>query len=76
MEITRPTSLAEALEARAEDPGANLLAGGTDLMVEVNSGHSRPEHVIALRRCASRLSTSSAEMICRAKESGVTATSS
>lgn len=52
MEITRPTSLAEALEARAEDPGANLLAGGTDLMVEVNFGHSRPEHVIALRRIA------------------------
>ncbi|MCP4964249.1 MAG: xanthine dehydrogenase family protein subunit M [bacterium] len=52
MEITRPTSLVEALEARAEDPGADLLAGGTDLMVEVNFGHSRPEHVIALRRIA------------------------
>jgi len=52
VEITRPTSLVEALEARAEDPGADLLAGGTDLMVEVNFGHSRPEHVIALRRIA------------------------
>ena len=50
MEITRPTSLVDALEARASDPGANLLAGGTDLMVEVNFGHARPEHVIALRR--------------------------
>mgnify|MGYP001817182528 CR=1 FL=1 len=50
MEITRPTNLADALEARAEDPGSELLAGGTDLMVEVNFGHARPQHVIALRR--------------------------
>ena len=50
MEITRPTNLADALEARAADPGADLLAGGTDLMVEVNFGYARPEHVIALRR--------------------------
>lgn len=50
MEITRPTSLADALEARGADPGADLLAGGTDLMVEVNFGYARPEHVIALRR--------------------------
>ena len=50
MEITRPNNLADALEARAGDPGSDLLAGGTDLMVEVNFGHARPEHVIALRR--------------------------
>ena len=50
MEITRPTSLSDALEARADDPGADLIAGGTDLMVEVNFGHAKPEHVIALRR--------------------------
>ncbi|MCP3996770.1 MAG: xanthine dehydrogenase family protein subunit M [bacterium] len=50
MEITRPTSLSDALDARADDPGADLLAGGTDLMVEINFGHAKPEHVIALRR--------------------------
>jgi CO/xanthine dehydrogenase FAD-binding subunit len=50
VEITRPTSLAEALDARDADPGADLLAGGTDLMVEINFGYSKPEHVIALRR--------------------------
>ena len=50
MEITRPTSLAEALDARDADPGADLLAGGTDLMVEINFGYAKPEHVIALRR--------------------------
>lgn len=30
--------------------GATPLAGGTDLMVEVNFRHSRPEHVVGLRR--------------------------
>jgi CO/xanthine dehydrogenase FAD-binding subunit len=43
-------SLDEAIDARAAHPGAQLLAGGTDLMVEVNFGHAEPEHVIALRR--------------------------
>lgn len=33
-------------------PGADLLAGGTDLMVEVNFRHRVPEQVIALRRVA------------------------
>jgi len=30
--------------------GALPLAGGTDLMVEVNFGHARPDHVVGLRR--------------------------
>jgi CO/xanthine dehydrogenase FAD-binding subunit len=50
LEIIRPTSLNEALDARADGPGSDLLAGGTDLMVEVNFGHKKPEQVIALRR--------------------------
>jgi CO/xanthine dehydrogenase FAD-binding subunit len=50
LEITRPTSLNEALAVRADHPGSDVLAGGTDLMVEVNFGHKKPEHVIALRR--------------------------
>ena len=36
------TSLADALAVMAADPGAHVLAGGTDLMVEVNFGHRRP----------------------------------
>jgi CO/xanthine dehydrogenase FAD-binding subunit len=40
--------LGEAFAAVAD--GAIPLAGGTDLMVEVNFGHSRPEHVVGLRR--------------------------
>jgi CO/xanthine dehydrogenase FAD-binding subunit len=34
-------SLGEALDALAAEPTATLLAGGTDLMVEVNEGHRR-----------------------------------
>lgn len=50
MEIVRPSSLEEALSARSAMPDADLLAGGTDLMVEVNFGHRRPQQVISLRR--------------------------
>lgn len=50
MQILRPRDLDEALDALAAHPDASLLAGGTDLMVEVNLEHRRPETVIALRR--------------------------
>jgi CO/xanthine dehydrogenase FAD-binding subunit len=43
-----PTTIDEALAPLGE--GAVPLAGGTDLMVEVNFGHARPEAVVALRR--------------------------
>jgi CO/xanthine dehydrogenase FAD-binding subunit len=48
--IARPRDLDGALAALADRPDAHLLAGGTDLMVEVNLGHRRPEAVVALRR--------------------------
>ncbi len=48
--MTLPTSLDEALAALSSHPEATLLAGGTDVMVEVNMGGYRPEHVIGLRR--------------------------
>lgn len=54
MPVVVPTSLAGAVEAAAESPDAALLAGGTDLMVEVNERHrSLPRSdgaVIALHR--------------------------
>lgn len=50
MEAYHPTSLGDALDAVAA--GAMPLAGGTDLMVEANFGHIRPEHVVGLRRVA------------------------
>jgi CO/xanthine dehydrogenase FAD-binding subunit len=50
MGVVRPRSLDEALDALSSAPDAHLLAGGTDFMVEVNFGHRRPQHVVALRR--------------------------
>mgnify|MGYP000940990187 CR=1 FL=1 len=38
MPVISPTSLADAVAALAEHPDAVALAGGTDLMVEVNEG--------------------------------------
>ena len=48
MTVLTPTSLDGALAALAERPDAHVLAGGTDLMVEVNFGHRRPPAVVAL----------------------------
>jgi CO/xanthine dehydrogenase FAD-binding subunit len=48
MQAHHPTSLGDVVAAVAA--GAVPLAGGTDLMVEVNFGHRRPEHVVGLRR--------------------------
>lgn len=50
VDIHHPSTLHDALRTRAE--GAVPLAGGTDLMVEVNLGQTRPETVVALRRVA------------------------
>jgi CO/xanthine dehydrogenase FAD-binding subunit len=47
-----PDRLDDALSALADDPGLTVLAGGTDLMVEVNYGHRRPDGVLSLRRLA------------------------
>jgi CO/xanthine dehydrogenase FAD-binding subunit len=52
VEATLPQDLDEALAALDADPDAKLLAGGTDLMVEINLGGYRPQSVIALRRVA------------------------
>lgn len=50
MHLAWPTSLDEAVKELRELPDATLLAGGTDLMVDVNFGRRRPEAVVALRR--------------------------
>src|SRR5450631_839833 len=49
MSVVVATSLTEALAALAADPDTQVLAGGTDLMVEVNAGLRRPGSVVALR---------------------------
>lgn len=50
MKFHHPTTLDDALAAVAD--GAMPLAGGTDLMVETNFAHIRPDHVVGLRRVA------------------------
>lgn len=48
MPVFRPTSLDEAFAALKTAPEAQLLAGGTDFMVEVNAGLRRPSSVLCL----------------------------
>lgn len=50
MEVHHPRTLDDAIAAVAN--GAVPVAGGTDLMVEVNFGHLRPTIVVGLRRVA------------------------
>ena len=50
MTIVNAQSVDEALEALDRRPGSLLLQGGTDTMVSVNFGRTRPEHVVSLRR--------------------------
>jgi CO/xanthine dehydrogenase FAD-binding subunit len=48
--IFAPRTLGEALEARAAHPDAVALAGGTDLMVDLNFDRVRPPAVLDLTR--------------------------
>lgn len=50
MTLARPSTLDDAVDALTELEDAELLAGGTDFMVEVNFGHRRPRSIVGLRR--------------------------
>lgn len=50
MSVLISTTLAEALGALAAEPTSMVVAGGTDVMVEINGGHRRPEAVVAVGR--------------------------
>jgi CO/xanthine dehydrogenase FAD-binding subunit len=50
MDFLRPASWEEALAAKAEHPTAVPIAGGTDVMVEINFDHRRPEYLLDLTR--------------------------
>lgn len=52
MDFLRPASWEEALAAKAEHPTAVPIAGGTDVMVEINFDHRRPEYLLDLNRIA------------------------
>lgn len=50
MDFLRPASWEEALAAKAEHPTAVPIAGGTDVMVEINFDHRRPDVMLDLNR--------------------------
>lgn len=50
MKVDVARDLDDALALLAARPGADVLNGGTDLMVEINFGRKRPEAVIAIDR--------------------------
>jgi CO/xanthine dehydrogenase FAD-binding subunit len=52
MDFLRPATLAGTLEAKAERPDAVPMAGGTDVMVEINFGQRRPAALLDLTRAA------------------------
>jgi CO/xanthine dehydrogenase FAD-binding subunit len=50
MEILQADTWREALEMKAAEPDARPIAGGTDLMVELNFDRSRPHAILDLTR--------------------------
>ncbi|WP_326569307.1 xanthine dehydrogenase family protein subunit M [Amycolatopsis rhabdoformis] len=48
MDFLRPADLAEALAVKAQRPDAVPIAGGTDVMVELNFDHRRPAALLDL----------------------------
>lgn len=47
-----PTSIAQVIQLMQDDPGASLMAGGTDLLVQFHAGVKRPSAFIDLKRIA------------------------
>lgn len=52
MDFLRPTTWAEALAAKADQPGAVPIQGGTDVMVEINFDVHRPASLLDLNQVA------------------------
>ncbi|RYU09453.1 FAD binding domain-containing protein [Nocardioides iriomotensis] len=50
MDLVQPATWAEALTARAERPDLLPIAGGTDVMVDINFDRRRPEGLLDLTR--------------------------
>lgn len=49
VEVLRPQTVAEAVEALKAHPGARLLAGGTDIVPNLKYGMYDTQHLVALR---------------------------
>jgi CO/xanthine dehydrogenase FAD-binding subunit len=52
VDFLQPTSLDDALALKAERPASVPIAGGTDVMVDVNFGRLRPDAILDLTRIA------------------------
>ena len=52
MDVLLPRTLEEALDQKAAHPDAVCLAGGTDVMVEINFGRARPGTIIDVSHLA------------------------
>ena len=52
MDVLTPRSLDEALRLKAEQPDARPVAGGTDVLVELNFDRSRPPALLNLNEIA------------------------
>src|ERR1700693_3506811 len=52
MEFLQPSTWTEALEMKSAHPEAMPIAGGTDVMVEINLDRHRPASIIDLTRVA------------------------
>ena len=52
VEVLSPRTLDEALRLKAERPEARPIAGGTDLLVELNFDRARPETILNLAEVA------------------------
>jgi CO/xanthine dehydrogenase FAD-binding subunit len=48
VEVITPRTLDEALRLKSDRPGARPIAGGTDLLVELNFDRARPEAILNL----------------------------
>src|SRR2546429_2696364 len=53
--VLRPASVAEAVEALRANPGARVLAGGTDIVPNLKDGMDDPQHPAPLAGPPTRL---------------------
>jgi CO/xanthine dehydrogenase FAD-binding subunit len=65
MDFLRPTTLADALALKAERPDAVPIAGGTDIMVELNFDHRRPTALLDLTGIAELAEWSTSDNVVR-----------
>jgi CO/xanthine dehydrogenase FAD-binding subunit len=65
MDFLRPTTWAEALAAKADQPEAVPIQGGTDVMVEINFDVRRPVALLDLNRVAELREWELAGGVCR-----------